>query len=95
MTDEGKTLFEYVKRIFEYELQVEHVIEDMKKLKRGVLRLGTTKTYARYFMSFILSTFSETYPQVKIFLDEGSSLDIMQSLLDFQNEIARDRPCGR
>ena len=25
---------------------------------------------------------------MKIFLDEGSSLDIMQSLLDFQNEIA-------
>ncbi len=88
LTDEGKTLFEYVKRLFEYELQVEHVIEDLKKLKRGVLRLGTTKTYARYFMSAILSTFCETYPQVKIFLDEGNSLNIMQSLLTFQNEIA-------
>lgn len=88
LTDEGKTLFEYVKAIFDYELQVEHVIEDMKELKRGILRLGTTKTYARYFMPLILSNFCEKYPQVKIFLGEGSSLVIMQSLLDFQNEIA-------
>ncbi len=88
LTDEGKTLFEYVKRIFDYEVQVEHIVEEMKKLKRGILRLGTTKTYARYFMPLVLSSFSETYPQVKIFLGEGSSLDIMQSLLNFQNEIA-------
>jgi DNA-binding transcriptional LysR family regulator len=88
LTDEGKTLYEYVKKLFEYELQVEHVIEDMKKLKRGILRLGTTKTYARYFMPLILSNFRETYPQVKIFLGEGSSLEIMYSLLDFQNEVA-------
>jgi DNA-binding transcriptional LysR family regulator len=88
LTDEGKTLFEYVKKLFEYEHQIEHVIEDLKKMKRGTLRLGTTKTYARYFMPMILSAFCETYPQVKIFLDEGSSRDIMQSLLDFQNEIA-------
>jgi DNA-binding transcriptional LysR family regulator len=88
LTDEGKTLFEYVKKLFEYELQVEHVIEDMKRLKRGILRLGTTKTYARYFMPLVLSNFRETYPQVKIFLGEGSSLEIMHSLLDFQNEVA-------
>lgn len=88
LTDEGKTLFDYVKAIFDYELQVEHVIEDMKELKRGILRIGTTKTYARYFMPLILSNFCEQYPQVKIFLGEGSSLDIMQSLLNFQNEIA-------
>lgn len=88
LTDQGRTLFEYAKKLFEYELQVEHVIEDMKKLKRGLLRLGTTKTYARYFMPLILSNFCEIYPQVKISLDEGSSLDILQSLLDFQNEVA-------
>jgi DNA-binding transcriptional LysR family regulator len=88
LTDEGKTLFECVKRLFDYEVQVKHVIEEMKKLKRGILRIGTTKTYARYFMPLVLSNFCETYPQVKIILGEGSSLEIMQSLLDFQNEIA-------
>ncbi len=43
LTDEGKTLYDYTCKIFEYEKEVEDVIEEMRELKRGVLRLGTTK----------------------------------------------------
>ena len=88
LTDEGKTLYDYSRKIFEYEKELDDLIEDMKELKRGILRLGTTKTYARYFMPFLISSFRETYPQIKIHLNEGSSLDMIHSLLDFQNEIA-------
>jgi len=59
----------------------------MRELKRGILRLGTTKTYARYFMAFLISSFHEAYPHIKIYLDEGSSLDMTNSLLDFGNEL--------
>jgi len=88
LTDEGKTLYEYAKTIFEYEKEIDDVIEDMKKLKRGVLRLGTTKSYARYFMPFLISGFHQTYPNIKIHLNEGSSLEMIHGLLDFQNEVA-------
>ena len=88
LTDEGKTLFQYARRIFDYEKEIEDVIEDMRELKRGVLRLGTTKAYARYFMPMMITRFRETYPDIKIHLDEGSSRDMTLSLLDFQNEIA-------
>ncbi|MBW1798281.1 MAG: LysR family transcriptional regulator [Deltaproteobacteria bacterium] len=88
LTDEGKTLYEYAKKVFEYEKEIDDVIEEMRELKRGILRLGTTKTYARYFMPFLISGFHGTYPQIKINLDEGSSLDMIHSLLDFRNEIA-------
>ena len=87
LTDEGKTLYNYAVKIFEYEREIESIIEDMKKLKRGILRLGTTKTYARYFMPFLISRFHKSYPQIKIHLDEGSSLDMSNSLLNFKNEI--------
>jgi len=60
----------------------------MRELKRGILRLGTTKTYARYFMAFLISSFHEAYSHIKIYLDEGSSLDMANSLLDFRNELA-------
>ncbi len=53
-----------------------------------MLRLGTSKTYARYFMPFMISNFRDAYPRIKIHLDEGSSLDMMHSLLDFKNEVA-------
>jgi len=88
LSDEGKILYPYVSRIFEYEKELENVIEDMRELKRGVLRLGTTKAYARYFMPWIITRFRETYPDIKIHLDEGSSQDMTLSLVNFQNEIA-------
>ena len=88
LTDEGQALYEYARKIFEYEKEIEGAIEDMKVLKRGILRLGTTKTYARYFMPVLISKFREAYPHIKIYLDEGSSLDMANSLLEFSNELA-------
>lgn len=88
LTDEGKTLYRYAEKVFAYEKEIEGAIEDMRKLKRGVLRLGTTKTYARYFMPFLIGRFREAYPHIKIHLDEGSSRDMSRSLLDFRNEVA-------
>jgi DNA-binding transcriptional LysR family regulator len=88
LTDEGRALYGYAEKIFKYEKQIENAIEDMHELKRGVLSLGTTKAYARYFMPLMLSTFHENYPNVKIQLNEGSSLDMTYSLLDFKNEVA-------
>ena len=87
LTDAGQTLYEYAKKIFAYEKEIENAIEEMRELKRGVLRLGTSKTYARYFMPSLMTSFHKAHPQIKIHLDEGSSLDMMNSLLDFKNEV--------
>ena len=88
LSNEGKALYPYVRRLFDYEKELEDVIEDMRELKRGVLRLGTTKAYARYFMPLIITRFREAYPDIKVHLDEGSSQDMTLSLVSFQNEIA-------
>ncbi len=87
LTDEGQTLFEFAKHIFDYEKEIEFAIEEMRELKRGVLRLGTTKTYARYFMPFLLTRFHQAYSDIRLHLDEGSSQAMVQSLVDFRNEI--------
>jgi DNA-binding transcriptional LysR family regulator len=88
LSNEGKAIYPYVRQLFDYEKELEDVIEDMRELKRGVLRLGTTKAYARYFMPLIITRFRENYPEIKIHLDEGSSQDMTLSLVSFQNEIA-------
>ena len=88
LTDEGRALFEYAEKIFKYEKEIENVIDEMKELKRGNLSLGTTKAYARYFMPLMLSTFPKNYLNIKIQLNEGSSLDMTRSLLDFKIEVA-------
>ena len=88
LTDEGKALYDYTRKFFEYEKEIEKLIDDLKELKKGMLRLGTSKSYARYYMSLLITSFRKAYPHIKIHLDEGSTLDIIHSLLDFKNEVA-------
>jgi DNA-binding transcriptional LysR family regulator len=88
LTDEGRSLYKYAVKIFKFEKEIEAVIDDMRELKRGVLSLGTTKAYARYFMPLMISTFHQNYPQIQIQLNEGSSLDMIHGLLDFKIEVA-------
>jgi DNA-binding transcriptional LysR family regulator len=88
LTDEGRALYEYAEKIFKYEKEIENVIDEMRELKRGVLRLGTTKAYARYFMPLVITTFHKNYPNIKIQLNEGSSAEMIYSLVDFKIEVA-------
>ena len=71
LTDEGKSLFEYAQRVFQFEKEIENAIDEMRKLKRGVLRLGTTKAYARYFMPLMITSFHQKFPDIKIQLVES------------------------
>jgi DNA-binding transcriptional LysR family regulator len=87
LTDEGKILYNYAKKIFEYEKKIEEAVEELKELKQGNLRLGSARTYARYFMPFLLAGFRDAYPHIKIHLDEGSSLDMIHSLIDLKNDV--------
>jgi DNA-binding transcriptional LysR family regulator len=87
LTDEGKTLFKYAGKIFEYERKIEDAVEQMRELKKGSLRVGSARTYARYFMPFLLTGFRDAYPHIKIHFDEGSSLEMIHSLVDLKNEV--------
>ncbi len=87
LTDEGQTLYSFAKTVFTIEKEIESTLEDMRKLKRGILKIGTTKAYARYFMPLMLTSFHAKYPDIKIELNEGSSLDMTRSLLELKNEV--------
>ena len=88
LTDEAKFLYGYAANIFKHEKEIENLIDDMRELKKGILSLGTTKAYARYFMPLMISTFRKNYPHIKIQLNEGSSLDMINSLVEFKIEVA-------
>lgn len=88
LTDVGKVLYAHACKIFEYEKGIESAIDDLRQLKQGVLRLGTTKTYVRLFLPFLIQSFSEKYPMIRMCIDEGSSMDIIESLVKLRNEIA-------
>jgi len=88
ITDEGRKILIYASRIFELERQLEEMIGGLKNLKYGSLRIATTQTYARRFFTTLVIPFQQKYPHVIIELDEGSSLNMARSLLNFKNSLA-------
>ena len=88
LTDEGTTLLEYVTKVFEFEKEIEHVIDEMKHLERGILRVGTSSTYARCFMPFMIRQYLKKYPQIRIALSEGSSMVMINGLKNLKIEVA-------
>jgi DNA-binding transcriptional LysR family regulator len=87
LTDAGKTIYEYARIIFKYERDLEAAIDELKRLGKGTLHLGTARTYSRYFIPFLISRFHEIFPRIQIELNEGNSSDMIQSLKTLQNEI--------
>jgi len=88
LTEPGKILFSYADKIFNLENEAERALHEIKNLKRGALHIGTTKTYARYLMPNYISQFHALYPDVKIRLNEGSSMEMIHSLFSLKNELA-------
>ena len=87
-TAESQLLYEYASKIFETEEAFENAVEALHGLKKGVLRLGSAKTYARYLMPDLMSSFHRKFPDIQINVSEGSSKEMINSLLEFKNEIA-------
>jgi DNA-binding transcriptional LysR family regulator len=88
LTQEGRILYDHACKVFEYEKEIENAIDSMRKLTLGMLRVGATKTYARFIMPSIVSCFHKAHPHIKINLDEGNSRDMILSLLEFRNDVA-------
>lgn len=87
-TEAGTLLFLQAREVFELERAMERTVAEVRSLERGVLRVGTTKTYAQHLMPPLLTRFHAAHPGVRMVLDEGSSLDMCRSLLDLRNELA-------
>ena len=87
LTETGEFLLEHTRKIFELEAELERALAETRELKRGLLRISTTKTYARYVMPEYVRRFRESHPQVQLNLDEGSSAEVCRSLLEGRSEL--------
>ena len=88
LTQCGSSILQHVQDIFEKEEEIERIIRETQKVRRGTLKVGTTILYARYLFSHLVPSFHETYPNVKILVEEGSSTEMVRSVAAFRNEIA-------
>jgi len=87
LTHQGKVLFEKAGIIFDVEDEVSTILTQMKELNQGLLEIGCTKAYAKHIMPSIISVFHRAYPNIKVILEEGSSMAMIESLREFKNEV--------
>lgn len=88
LSEAGHLLLQYSRQFFELEKKFEGVIKDLHELRIGILKIGTSKTYARYMVPPHIHRFHLRYPDVKIILDEGSSMQMGRSIVKLRNELA-------
>ncbi|MFH1116838.1 MAG: LysR family transcriptional regulator [Pseudomonadota bacterium] len=88
LTDVGDDLFQIAKRIFGMVREAENLLELAGEPKTEVLKIGSTKTLVRYVLAKYISTFQKSYPLVQIQIDDGSSREMVQSVLRNENDLA-------
>jgi DNA-binding transcriptional LysR family regulator len=87
LTEEGKILYEYARRFFDLETEIERVTNDLKGLRAGTVSLGALRMYSPAFLYLLINHFHRLYPNIMVKVSEAGSLDLIQSLLDFRNEV--------
>lgn len=87
LTLAGEVLQGYAERIFEIVEEMEYVLKGHAQLKHGTLTIGTTRSFAKYLMPGLLSSYQEKYPNVKVFLKVGSSKEISDGLMAYRYDL--------
>jgi DNA-binding transcriptional LysR family regulator len=88
LSEAGDVLRGYSRRIFRLLEEADAVMDELRLVRRGTLKIGTTTTYAGHIMPPLLSRFKAQFPMVKVVLHEGSSLDIAKRVARLELEVA-------
>jgi len=84
LTEEGRLLFDYLKKAKELQRQLEFDITSFTNTKaaKGSLVIGASTTVALYVIPKILSAFHQKYPEINLRLVNRNSENILKALLD-------------
>ncbi len=77
LTEAGEQVLHYARKILSDAQNIQAVGREHMAEERGVLRLGTTHTQARYVLPPILRHFSESYPAVELQIHEGNPRELI------------------
>lgn len=95
LTEPGEVLRAHARKIFKLQDEAAQTIRQMRLVKKGTLKLGTARTYARSIIPPLLARFQSNYPLVNIVLIEGSSREMARRLWSLDIEVAVIAAPGR
>jgi len=87
LTDAGEVLFAYTQQIMRLAFEAEQAVSNLRTNPQGILRIGTTKTFARYLLPACMLQFHQAFPGIRIQLDEGSSQEMAESVVHGRHDL--------
>jgi len=82
LTELGEIVFAYCEKIFATFSELIKVVDEFKKAKFGLVKIGAVKPIWEYLMPLVLSSFMEKHPNIRFQCDEGSSAELIDGLLN-------------
>lgn len=80
LTDEGKILFEYVKKGIDSFTKGENVLTNLKNLDSGKTKIGASTTVSKYVLMPYLEKFHELYPKIDIEIENNLTETLLTEL---------------
>jgi LysR family cys regulon transcriptional activator len=87
LTDAGKEAIEIVERMLIDAQNLAEIGGRMSSADEGTLRIVTTHTQARYTLPPIIARFKQSFPNVRLSLNQASPRDIAPILLEGETDI--------
>ncbi|MFH2139261.1 MAG: HTH-type transcriptional regulator CysB [Pseudomonadota bacterium] len=87
ITDPGKAVLEIARRVLHETDNLRQVGQEFKRQDSGSLTIATTHTQARYALPQVVKAFTQTYPEVKLGLHQGSPTQIAEQVLSGEVDI--------
>lgn len=87
LTYAGEIYLRTEKRIRQLKREMRQQIDDLSKLKKGHLSIGSSHYRSSYLLTNVLPVFKERYPGIEISLEEGTTVELeeyaMNGVTDF------------
>lgn len=80
LTAEGKLLYSYVQRGYEYILLGERKFQEMQDLSMGEIRIGASDMTLKFYLLSYLEQFHETYPGIRVTVTNAPTPETLRYL---------------
>ena len=80
LTEEGKMVYNYTKRIFELAEDMSQTMTDMAGLKFGRLSIGSSTTPGEYLLPSIIGKFRNKFPMIEISVEITNTQTIIERI---------------
>ena len=87
LTSTGEILYTYAERIFNLTREADGVIEEIRGMKSGGIKISASHTLGAYYLPDIIELFQKKHPGVEMQMSVGYTQMVVESILTFKSDL--------